>query len=196
MHEILNKIKAVKKTKLPEPDSIAEMAEFWDTHDLTDFEDDLEEVVEPVFVRGTAFSLAGNKGRRTMIQPPILVGLKLCHEATSYLVFAFSTSTRREKKMNRLPENPQDSSVQDWDVIQLDESDCIPGSESRQETPAQRLASWRENMKHMEKLKKYRPKEYEEIMKEREDAGSSRLRNWINRRQFIAGFHRPQRRRV
>jgi hypothetical protein len=25
------------------------MAEVWDSHDLTDFDDDLEEVVEPVF---------------------------------------------------------------------------------------------------------------------------------------------------
>lgn len=73
--------------------------------------------------------------------------------------------------MNRVPENPQDGSFQDWDVIQLDESNCIPGSESREETPAQKLASWRENMKYMEKLKKYRPKEYEAIMKEREARG-------------------------
>ena len=28
-----------------------ELAKFWDSHDVTDFEDDLEEVVEPVFVR-------------------------------------------------------------------------------------------------------------------------------------------------
>jgi len=31
-------------------DSIEKLAEFWDTHDLTDFEDELEEVTEPVFV--------------------------------------------------------------------------------------------------------------------------------------------------
>lgn len=34
---------------LPQTDSIQELAEFWDTHDLTDFEDQLEEVIEPVF---------------------------------------------------------------------------------------------------------------------------------------------------
>jgi predicted DNA binding CopG/RHH family protein len=39
------------KLKIPETDSIAELARFWDTHDLTDFEDQLEEVTEPVFVR-------------------------------------------------------------------------------------------------------------------------------------------------
>lgn len=41
----------MKKSKLPKFHSIEEMAEFWDTHDSTDFEDELEEVTEPVFVR-------------------------------------------------------------------------------------------------------------------------------------------------
>lgn len=36
---------------LPKTDSISELAEFWDTHDITEFEDELEEVREPVFVR-------------------------------------------------------------------------------------------------------------------------------------------------
>jgi hypothetical protein len=42
----------MKKPKLPKIDSIEKLAEFWDTHDLTDFEDELEEITEPVFVRG------------------------------------------------------------------------------------------------------------------------------------------------
>jgi predicted DNA binding CopG/RHH family protein len=46
--------KAMKKSRPPRTDSIPELAEFWDTHDLTDFEDELEEVTEPVFARGTA----------------------------------------------------------------------------------------------------------------------------------------------
>jgi hypothetical protein len=41
----------MKAQKLPQTDSIAELARFWDTHDLTDFEDQLEEVTEPVFER-------------------------------------------------------------------------------------------------------------------------------------------------
>ena len=44
----------MKKSKLPKTESIEKLAEFWDTHDLTDFEDELEEVAEPVFVRGSA----------------------------------------------------------------------------------------------------------------------------------------------
>ena len=40
--------------RIPQTDSIRELAEFWDTHDLTDFEDELEEVTEPVFERQKA----------------------------------------------------------------------------------------------------------------------------------------------
>ena len=43
--------------KLPNTDSIEELARFWDTHDLTDFEEDLEEVRTPVFVRTKGRSL-------------------------------------------------------------------------------------------------------------------------------------------
>src|SRR5258707_9630755 len=43
--------KAMKKSNLPKTDSIDELAKFWDHHDLTEFEAELEEVTEPVFVR-------------------------------------------------------------------------------------------------------------------------------------------------
>jgi glutamine synthetase adenylyltransferase len=43
--------KTMKTQKLPQTDSIEELARFWDTHDLTDFEDQLEEITEPVFQR-------------------------------------------------------------------------------------------------------------------------------------------------
>ena len=49
--------KPIKKAKLPRTDSIYELAEFWDNHDSTDFEDELEEVAEPVFVRGPAIKM-------------------------------------------------------------------------------------------------------------------------------------------
>lgn len=41
----------MKHQQIPETDSIEELARFWDTHDLTDFEDELEEVPKPVFQR-------------------------------------------------------------------------------------------------------------------------------------------------
>ena len=47
----------MNKKKIPETDSIQELAHFWDTHDLTDFEDQLEEVKEPVFERETVLKI-------------------------------------------------------------------------------------------------------------------------------------------
>ena len=47
----------MKKSKLPQTDSIEKLSEFWDTHDSTDFDDELEEVAEPVFVRGTSIKV-------------------------------------------------------------------------------------------------------------------------------------------
>ena len=45
--------KPMNHQKLPQTDSIQELARFWDTHDLADFEDQLAEVAEPVFERKT-----------------------------------------------------------------------------------------------------------------------------------------------
>ncbi|HEX4964358.1 MAG TPA: CopG family antitoxin [Thermoanaerobaculia bacterium] len=39
----------MKSQDLPKTDSLEELARFWDSHDLTDFEGHLEEVSEPVF---------------------------------------------------------------------------------------------------------------------------------------------------
>lgn len=41
----------MKTPKIPATDSIQDLANFWDKHDLTDFEDLLEEIPEPVFER-------------------------------------------------------------------------------------------------------------------------------------------------
>ena len=43
--------------KIPQTDSIQELAGFWETHDLTDFEAELEEVADPVFERETEVSI-------------------------------------------------------------------------------------------------------------------------------------------
>lgn len=47
----------MKKIDIPKTDSIQKLANFWDTHDLTDFEDELEEVKEPVFDRRTILEI-------------------------------------------------------------------------------------------------------------------------------------------
>jgi hypothetical protein len=49
--------KTVKRQSLPETDSIEKLTRFWDSHDLTDFGDDLEEVGNPVFVRAGGSSV-------------------------------------------------------------------------------------------------------------------------------------------
>ena len=42
---------SMKNAEIPQTDSIEELARFWDTHDVTEFEEQLEEVPEPVFQR-------------------------------------------------------------------------------------------------------------------------------------------------
>jgi len=44
----------MKTPQIPDTDSIAELAAFWDSHDLTDFEEELEEVTQPVFKRSSS----------------------------------------------------------------------------------------------------------------------------------------------
>jgi predicted DNA binding CopG/RHH family protein len=43
--------------RVPETDSIQELANFWETHDLTDFEDELREVRERVFDKDTEITV-------------------------------------------------------------------------------------------------------------------------------------------
>jgi hypothetical protein len=43
--------------KLPKTDSIRELAEFWDSHDVTDFTDELVEAGERVFARRPAVTV-------------------------------------------------------------------------------------------------------------------------------------------
>ena len=47
--------------KIPNTDSISELARFWDAHDITAFESELQVVEEPVFVEGMP-------GHRLMLQ--------------------------------------------------------------------------------------------------------------------------------
>ena len=58
----------MRKPKLPKTDSIQELAEFWDAHDLTDFEQELEEVPEPVFVSGTVINVPLESGQAIEVE--------------------------------------------------------------------------------------------------------------------------------
>ncbi len=48
----------MKARKIPSTDSIDELARFWDSHDLTQFKDQLEEVGGPVFKRAPGTTVA------------------------------------------------------------------------------------------------------------------------------------------
>ena len=50
-------------SKILQTDSVTELARFWDSHDLTEFEDELEEIRETVFDRG------GQKVVHVRLQP-------------------------------------------------------------------------------------------------------------------------------
>lgn len=43
----------MKPQKLPQTDSIQGLAQFWDSHDLADFEQEFEEAAAPIFERAT-----------------------------------------------------------------------------------------------------------------------------------------------
>ncbi len=45
------------KKAIPESDSIKELAQFWNTHDLTDYEDQLKVVTDTVFERKTTIKI-------------------------------------------------------------------------------------------------------------------------------------------
>jgi len=47
----------MKTRELPKTDSIQELARFWDTHDLKDFDGQIEDVSDPVFVRDSVIPL-------------------------------------------------------------------------------------------------------------------------------------------
>ena len=56
------------KMKIPETDSIHTLAAFWDKHDLTDFETELEEVKDVVFERQTSLKIQLSVGEAEAIK--------------------------------------------------------------------------------------------------------------------------------
>jgi len=76
--------KTMKTRRVPETDSIQELARFWDTHDLTDFEDQLEEVKGTMFERQTVIPLnlksAEAKAVRKIAKTKGLADSELIHE--------------------------------------------------------------------------------------------------------------------
>ena len=55
--------------RTPKTDSIQELAEFWDSHDLTDLQDELEEVTQPLFKRvGTSIQVSLTSAESTAVR--------------------------------------------------------------------------------------------------------------------------------
>ena len=52
--------------QIPQTDSIEALAQFWDEHDLTDFEDELQEVTERVFERANEATIKIRLQRRDL----------------------------------------------------------------------------------------------------------------------------------
>jgi hypothetical protein len=54
-----------KQPPIPKSDSIRELAEFWETHDFTDYEDQMVRVEEPVFEKGKSVKVRlGSKAKK------------------------------------------------------------------------------------------------------------------------------------
>lgn len=54
---MIHRLEETMIPKMPKTDSIEELAIFWQRHDLTDFDDQLEEVPGPVFQRAHIVSV-------------------------------------------------------------------------------------------------------------------------------------------
>ncbi len=59
----------MKELKIPQCDSIRELGRFWDTHDLTDYGDQLGEVTDTIFEKSkdryqARWDKEGNHGRK------------------------------------------------------------------------------------------------------------------------------------
>lgn len=68
-------------------------------------------------------------------------------------------------------DKPPESDNDDIIIVELDEQQFSKEPLDPATRHAQKLASWRRNQEYMEKLKRYRPEEYEKIMKERAARG-------------------------
>ncbi|MCG8450559.1 MAG: BrnA antitoxin family protein [Pirellulales bacterium] len=72
------------REELPKTDSIKELSSFWEKHDLTDFDDQLEEVTESIFEK--------SKKNGTILQVPLTLEQSNALEALAQSYGIDSTS--------------------------------------------------------------------------------------------------------
>jgi len=98
--------KTMKSQRIPDTDSIEELARFWDTHDLTDFEDQLDEVRTPVFVRGEETTFA------IVLKPKEVQALKRMARSEGVKEAMLVREWVREKLRTALSDKPPNKALQ------------------------------------------------------------------------------------
>ena len=58
----------MSKPRIPKTDSILELAQFWDTHDVTEFEAELEEVSDSIFERHNVLKVSLDVGEMDALE--------------------------------------------------------------------------------------------------------------------------------
>ena len=102
--------KNMRSQRIPDTDSIEELSSFWDTHDLTDFENQLEEVRTPVFGRRKESKVAVSLTRREAQALRTLAQSEGVEEAT--LVREWVREKLRASSLKRPPNKPLQPSTQ------------------------------------------------------------------------------------
>ena len=100
----------MKSQRIPETDSIEKLAKFWDTHDLTDFEDQLEEVRGAVFKQRKESKVAIDLTPKEAQDLKRLADSEGTQEAT--LVRRWVRQKLRESSLRKPPNKPFQPSVQ------------------------------------------------------------------------------------
>src|SRR5205814_6895853 len=98
----------MKTKKLPKMDSIQKLAKFWDTHDSTDFEDELVEVTEPVFERGRSISVRVQPESITVyVRPDEARAIRQSARAKGVTVVTLISKCIRQAVVGSKPDSPR-----------------------------------------------------------------------------------------
>lgn len=96
----------MKSQRIPDSDSIEALSKFWDTHDLTEFEDQLEEVHNPIFVRGDEAAVA------IALNPKEIRALKRMARSEGVMEAILVRKWVREKLRGALSNKPPNKELQ------------------------------------------------------------------------------------
>ena len=100
----------MRSERIPDTDSIEELSRFWDSHDLTEFEDQLVEVRTPVFTRRKESTVAIALTAKEAQALKRLAQTEGVKEAK--LVRDWVREKLRESSLNKPPNKPLQPSAQ------------------------------------------------------------------------------------